>query len=154
MLTRLDNAMMRPSILVIASALVASASANDCNQNNEPYTGYSLKSGSGCTEYVNCVSGNVAEILSCPNGTLYDGNIGVAGVCAWADSVECMEISDATNNEASEDFASELASKLKITIQMEKNYDHGVDCSLGDWGLCYTKTLIIDYVGQADYNET
>ena len=49
-------------------------------------------------------------------------------------------------------YANELASKIKITIEMEKNFDHGVDCSLGDWGLCYTKNVIIDYFGDVDYS--
>lgn len=34
---------------------------------------------------------------------------------------------------------------------MNKNFDHDVDCTLGDWGLCYTKTLTIDYAGDLDY---
>lgn len=49
-------------------------------------------------------------------------------------------------------YANELASKIKITIEMEKNFDHGVDCSLGDWELCYTKNVIIDYFGDLDYS--
>ena len=48
-------------------------------------------------------------------------------------------------------FALELASSVRVMIQMEDNFDHGVDCSLGDWGLCYTKTLMIDYLSDTGY---
>ena len=44
-----------------------------------------------------------------------------------------------------------LANSLRIMVQMDKNYDHGVDCSLGDWGLCYTKTVMIDYLSEENY---
>jgi hypothetical protein len=320
---------MRPSFLAIASLLpIAFVTADDCNANNVPYTGYSLKSGSGCTEYVNCVSGVIVETLPCPSGTLYNGAVGVAGVCAWEDTVECLDVSSGgivlptgvetignetgvgvmevegnitssigmddviggtvesnvtsdgnstvtnvmstigadyegvntevsnitsidlgsnvednitmsdtetttvptqeesnattstdtetfeaenatvnpstdnpnnyycgpTDQEAAElclpcptgdlsecadpshgcfvgvttcatsptvsstgtnrGYATDLSSRITITIQMEKNFDHGVECSLGDWGLCYTKTVVIDYLGDADYTNT
>ena len=48
-------------------------------------------------------------------------------------------------------YALELASSVRIMIQMGDNFDHGVDCSLGDWGLCYTKTLMIDYLSETEY---
>lgn len=56
---------------------------------------------------------------------------------------------DATND----GYALELADKLQIHIEMNENFDHGVDCSLADWQLCYTKTLMIDYLGDEDYTD-
>jgi hypothetical protein len=53
----------------------------------------------------------------------------------------------------SSNLAVQLASSLRVMVEMGENFDHGVDCSLGDWGLCYTKTLMVDYLGDADYAE-
>jgi hypothetical protein len=88
------NKMMRlPSLAIglLLTTITKYASANDCNPNNTPYTGYALKLGTGCSEYVNCVNGVVVESMSCPIGTLYDGDVDAAGVCAWEDSVECKD---------------------------------------------------------------
>jgi hypothetical protein len=64
----------------------------------------------------------------------------------------------ADNNEAdgvsnSSNLAAQLASSLRVMVEMGENFDHGVDCSLGDWGLCYTKTLMVDYLSDANYTE-
>lgn len=201
-----------------------SASENDCQPG---YTGYTLKLGTSCGQYVQCVNGIVVETISCPSGTLFNGDVNKGGVCDWADLVECKDISTAeatlpatlatsitltdessavsnattvfsnnsynyycgsTYQEASElcnacpsgslsectnpthgcfigvqcvtsssttyvngKRATQLASRLKIMIEMDKNFDHNVNCSLGDWGLCYTKTVVIDYLGTEDY---
>ena len=34
---------------------------------------------------------------------------------------------------------------------MERNFDHFADCSMGDWGLCHTQTLVLEYIGEEDY---
>lgn len=85
--------MLRLSSMAVASVLTTTnyASANDCNPNSIPYTGYALKLGTGCTEYVNCVDGVLIEYHACPDGTLYDGDIDAAGVCAWEAAVECKD---------------------------------------------------------------
>jgi hypothetical protein len=65
--------------------------------------------------------------------------------------VEC-----ATSNPAlyeDNEHAAKFASALKISIEMDKNFDHNANCSLGDWGLCYTKTVVIDYLGDEDYQD-
>ena len=54
---------------------------------------------------------------------------------------------------ANDGYALELADKLQIHIEMNENFDHGVDCSLADWQLCYTKTLMIEYIGDEDYTD-
>jgi hexosaminidase len=48
--------------------------------------------------------------------------------------------------------ASELASDLRVTLEMGKNFGHDADCSMADWGLCYTQTLKIEYLGDGDYS--
>jgi hypothetical protein len=58
---------------------------------------------------------------------------------------------ESTDTVSASNLAFDLASSMRVMIQMDKNFDHGIDCSLGDWGLCYTKTLMIDYLGGADY---
>ncbi len=226
MVVYLQSILLYVVILIATSPKHFMASAIDCQQG---YTGYALKPGSNCGQYVQCVNGNVVETLSCPSGTLFNGDVSNSGVCDWADLVECKDIatteptlpattststagtdassidSDGTtllsNNsfnyycgstyqDASElcipcpsgslsecmdprhgcfagvectisnpaangeiELATKLASGLKITIEMDKNFDHNVNCSLGDWGLCYTKTVIIDYVGDDDYHD-
>ena len=51
----------------------------------------------------------------------------------------------------STDYASELASNLHVMVDMGANFDHPEDCSLGDWGLCYTQTLTLEYTGATAY---
>ena len=293
------------------SFLLPLVTANDCILPNNPtYTGYSLAQNTACSKYVQCVNGAVVETIACPIGTLYNGDVGVGGVCDWADLVTCAEGSEgsttvmpvgtetievdaittvptvatidssgngesvastdnpnnfycgSSNQDASQmclpcpsgansecadsahvcfagitcastteaaavtptlpatttttitvannyycgstlqeagdlcipcpsgsfmdcitpghgcfavvdactltlepttasdvdigaeettGYATDLASKLEVNIEMNKNFDHDVDCTLGDWGLCYTKTLTIDYAGDLDY---
>lgn len=47
--------------------------------------------------------------------------------------------------------ALELASNLHVTVSMGKNFEHGADCSRGDWGLCYTQEVMVEYTGDDDY---
>jgi len=48
--------------------------------------------------------------------------------------------------------ASKLASGLRVMIEQDKNFDHDdVDCSMAEWGLCYTQNLMLDYSGHDDY---
>ena len=44
-----------------------------------------------------------------------------------------------------------LASDLRVFVNMQDNFDHGADCSMGDWGLCHTQTLIFDHLGDEAY---
>ena len=62
-----------------------------------------------------------------------------------------LDQSSQSGGVSTSNFALELASSVRIMIQMEDNFDHGVDCSLGDWGLCYTKTVMIDYLSDTGY---
>ena len=52
-------------------------------------------------------------------------------------------------------YARELASNLHITVEMQDNYNHGVNCTLAmaDWSLCYTKNVLLDYWGDEDYSD-
>ncbi|KAL7552772.1 hypothetical protein ACHAWF_018597 [Thalassiosira exigua] len=50
--------------------------------------------------------------------------------------------------------ASKLASKLRVYIEMGKNFDHGVDCPMADWNICYTQTLTLEYTGEDEYPNT
>eukprot|EP00956_Cyclotella_meneghiniana_P006612 scaffold8745_cov32-Cyclotella_meneghiniana.AAC.2 len=99
----------------------------------------------GVNTYANCntasMDGN--ESSTATTTTLPAGDGGVATTV----------VNPTTTNENTQ-YANELAKNLKVTIEMEKNFDHGVDCSLGDWGLCYTKNVIIDYFGDLDYSNT
>eukprot|EP00580_Thalassiosira_gravida_P009129 CAMPEP_0201628794 /NCGR_PEP_ID=MMETSP0493-20130528/3655_1 /ASSEMBLY_ACC=CAM_ASM_000838 /TAXON_ID=420259 /ORGANISM="Thalassiosira gravida, Strain GMp14c1" /LENGTH=816 /DNA_ID=CAMNT_0048099649 /DNA_START=1 /DNA_END=2451 /DNA_ORIENTATION=- len=36
---------------------------------------------------------------------------------------------------------------------MGKNFGHDADCSMADWGLCYTQTLTLEYLGDGDYSD-
>ena len=47
--------------------------------------------------------------------------------------------------------ALKLASDLSVMVDMGKNFDHDADCSMGDWGLCYTQSVMIDYRGTENY---
>eukprot|EP00956_Cyclotella_meneghiniana_P031677 scaffold83858_cov54-Cyclotella_meneghiniana.AAC.1 len=80
-------------LLLTTTTMIQRTTATECPP---AYTGYSLKSSSNCTQYINCVNGNMVELFSCPEGTLYDGGVGVAGVCGWADSVDCIDADGGT----------------------------------------------------------
>eukprot|EP00585_Thalassiosira_rotula_P009253 CAMPEP_0196157084 /NCGR_PEP_ID=MMETSP0910-20130528/43379_1 /TAXON_ID=49265 /ORGANISM="Thalassiosira rotula, Strain GSO102" /LENGTH=118 /DNA_ID=CAMNT_0041421669 /DNA_START=299 /DNA_END=651 /DNA_ORIENTATION=- len=56
-----------------------------------PYTGYSLKTGTSCGQYVYCQDGIVKSWLTCPFGLLFDGDVGKGGICTWAANVECAD---------------------------------------------------------------
>ena len=121
---------------------------------NQNYAqGFSLKIGSNCQEYVYCANGEVSSTADCPEGTLYTGDMGRAGICGWANVVQCLDTSGPATNTSidSKGNASKLASNLQVTINMEENFDHSVDCSMGDWGLCHTQTLMLDYLGEEDW---
>jgi len=47
--------------------------------------------------------------------------------------------------------ALKLASDLSVMVDMGKNFDHGTVCSMGDCGLCYTQSVMIDYRGAENY---
>lgn len=182
--------------------------------NNPKYTGFTLQLGSGCRSYLYCLNGAVSSVNECPDQTLYDGGVGVGGICNWASVVDCKDEATADSvavpppataatpppaapsgsifsggglrptatatattgdGEGSSSGAStavtyvpasgdnpykaggnalRLASDLRVEIEMGDNFDHDggvVDCSLGDWGLCYTKTVVLEYGGGSNY---
>src|SRR6056300_185361 len=47
-------------------------------------------------------------------------------------------------------LASELADNLMLTIQMDANFNHGIDCASyhADWALCYTQSFKLLYTGR------
>mmetsp|Transcript_29778 Transcript_29778/g.61261 ORF Transcript_29778/g.61261 Transcript_29778/m.61261 type:complete len:530 (+) Transcript_29778:134-1723(+) len=65
-------------------------------------------------------------------------------------------VDDAERQAGKAGMASTLASNLSVNIDMEKNFDHGVDCSeLGaDWSLCYTRSLTLAYSGSEEYTNS
>ena len=52
---------------------------------------------------------------------------------------------------ANTNMASKLASDLRVMVKMEKNFENDADCSMAEWNLCYTRTLMLDYSGDVDY---
>ncbi|KAL3788754.1 hypothetical protein HJC23_012310 [Cyclotella cryptica] len=74
---------------ILLSLSVASASDPDCG--SPTYTGFALKSQSGCKSYVYCQSGVAGSETNCPEGLLFNGGVGQGGICTWAESVPCQE---------------------------------------------------------------
>ena len=65
----------------------------DCQPPNAaPYNGFSLKRNTSCTQYVNCQNGLVTSTHTCPDGLLFNGSIGVGGICDWKDAVSCSDL--------------------------------------------------------------
>lgn len=93
--------MKRPLLRVTSLTLVAgslflpvNALDSDCQSptsTSVPYTGYSLKVGTGCTQYVYCQNGIVTSTTTCPGGLLFNGAVGVGGICNWASAVTCAD---------------------------------------------------------------
>jgi len=78
------------------------AQDSDCQYDGAPpYTGYSLKLGTGCKQYVYCLNGVVSSSNTCPDETLYNGDVGVGGLCDWATSVTCADTVDDNGEEDS-----------------------------------------------------
>ena len=63
----------------------------------------------------------------------------------------CTSVTSDGQGGSSTKYASELATNLRVLISMGKNFDHAADCSMAEWGICHTQTLIIDYLGDEDY---
>ena len=65
----------------------------DCQPANAPaYNGFSLKRNTSCRQYVNCVNGMISSTHTCPDGLLFNGSIGVGGICNWDYSVTCSDL--------------------------------------------------------------
>ena len=60
----------------------------------DAYTGYSLKLGSGCEQYVYCTSGVISSWHVCTSGLLFNGGVGVGGICDWPAGVRCAADDD------------------------------------------------------------
>ena len=113
-------AFLGASLLLAISSSSASAFDVDCG---EGYTGYSLKLGTQCRSYVYCSSGKVSSTTECPGSLIYDGNVGVGGVCGWPDTVTCADAGASSGESASStslsvnvdsDEANTLANLLKV----------------------------------------
>ncbi|KAL7472628.1 hypothetical protein ACHAXS_012995 [Conticribra weissflogii] len=65
----------------------------DCQAADAPslYSGFSLKRGGACETYVNCENGIMTSTLSCPPGLLFNGGVGITGVCDWPANVVCQD---------------------------------------------------------------
>jgi len=89
------------SFLVSASLLslvnntaVVHALDTDCQPSGStqpPYTGYSLKTSTSCTQYVYCINGIISSTHKCPDGLLFNGSVGVGGICNWSNVVDCAD---------------------------------------------------------------
>ena len=66
---------------ILAAHAPAAASDPSCP---DGYTGYSLKVGSACAQYVYCQGGTIGGWHSCPGSLTYTGDVGGgAGICDW-----------------------------------------------------------------------
>jgi len=93
----ISNARLNLALYGILSTLslpsTATAQDLDCQPADAPslYSGFSLKRGGACETYVNCENGLITSTLSCPSGLLFNGGVGVPGVCDWPANVECQD---------------------------------------------------------------
>ncbi len=79
--------------VILAASLLAISSSSlafdaDCG---EGYTGYSLKLGTQCRSYVYCSGGKISSTTLCPGSLIYDGSVGIGGVCGWPSTVTCAD---------------------------------------------------------------
>ena len=88
--------------------------------------------------------------IPCPSGTILECDNPVHGCIKGVEECTLFGVSDSQQVDSS-NYASELAPDLQVMIDMGKNFDHNADCSLGDWGLCYTQALTIEYTGKEYY---
>ncbi|KAL9180069.1 hypothetical protein ACHAXT_008039, partial [Thalassiosira profunda] len=159
-----------PGASVDASGMLTVNSELPCT-----VTMYSTDGGGTWTEYFVPVGVGVGSVVSLqsvsPNGALKSRIVVADGECDDCESVDRpvesqtgttstvgAQIGTATTSAAdisvdgsTTEYASELASNLRVTVGMGANFDHGEDCSLGDWGLCYTQTLTLEYAGASSY---
>ena len=80
---------------IVSSSLSVAAAARDpdCQPPSSPnlYTGYSLKVGTDCAQYVYCRDGQITSWHTCPGGLLFNGGVGEEGICDWERGVECRD---------------------------------------------------------------
>ena len=72
-------------VVIAIGVTTRDAVESDCMlAHNLKYTGYSLKTGTGCTQYVHCRDGVVSSTQAYPAGTLYNSDVCQGGICNWS----------------------------------------------------------------------
>ena len=82
------------SLLSLVNTAAVHALDADCQplgSSQPPYTGYSLKTSTSCTQYVYCINGIISSTHKCPDGLLFNGSVGVGGICNWSNVVDCAD---------------------------------------------------------------
>ena len=95
------------------------------------------------------------KCIPCPSGTFTECDDPFHGCIKAVTGCTLLGVSSSqqadSQNGMSFDYASKFAPNLRLTISMERNFDHFADCSMGDWGLCHAQTLVLEYIGEEDY---
>ena len=85
------------AIILSNTTILVNALDTDCQPSGStqpPYTGYSLKTSTSCTQYVYCINGIISSTHKCPGGLLFNGSVGVGGICNWSNVVDCADDND------------------------------------------------------------
>ena len=91
---RCTSILVSASLLSLVNTAAVHALDTDCQplgSTQPPYTGYSLKTSTSCTQYVYCINGIISSTHKCPDGLLFNGSVGVGGICNWSNVVDCAD---------------------------------------------------------------
>ena len=91
---RSTNFLLLSLAIILSNTTLVNALDTDCQPSGStqpPYTGYSLKTSTSCTQYVYCINGIISSTHKCPDGLLFNGSVGVGGICNWSNVVDCAD---------------------------------------------------------------
>src|SRR6056300_400969 len=113
-------------VAISASMLLATTSVAAFDPScGDGYTGYSLKLGTQCRQYVYCSDGMILSSTTCPGDTIYSGNVGVGGVCTFSGPGVCAEesasftVTTTTTTAATSAAASSSGDSNTISINVD-----------------------------------
>ena len=131
--------------------VVADEECNDCGEDESTEQSVPNPDNNFCGSNREDASRNC---IPCASGSLFDCDNSSHGCIKGV--VECSFSggSDLQNSYSNGGNAELFASELHVMVDMGQNFGHSADCSMGDWGLCHTQHLILEYRGAEDYVDT
>ncbi|KAL3781125.1 hypothetical protein HJC23_001432 [Cyclotella cryptica] len=121
----MTNAITRKNLLSLAlllcSVVAASAQCDPCDL---VPNGFTVRPGTGCAEYINCVNGEEANAQTCGGGTLFD--LAIVG-CNWDYLVTCPPDTECTPTTTTTTAATSAAASVVPAFTSENGNETAVD---------------------------
>lgn len=108
-------------VLLLCSVLPASAQCDPCDI---VPNGFTVRPGTGCAEYINCVNGAEANAQTCSGGTVFD--LAIVG-CNWDYLVTCPPDPECTATTTTTTAATSVAASVAPASTYESGNQTAVD---------------------------